>query len=202
MGRGRKGIRGKNNSPNYNSQGAGGNNGAYGGRREMPWGKSWGACVISCISVPALYCLKTVKDLHQLKSRKYIILPLSVRENGNSLAPESNNLNLVSAEQRPTLNMQAMHPIIISFKAFQPRIVWVTHSEAPSSSKRSQTSKGGLYYLPFQVHSTAQDALKACTWGRFKRAHSQWRKKGFYFKYQAVRQGGQGQRGSTDNDWG
>lgn len=29
MERGREGIRGKNNSPNYNSQGAGGNNGAY-----------------------------------------------------------------------------------------------------------------------------------------------------------------------------
>lgn len=33
MGRGREGIRGKNNSPNYNSQEVGGNNGAYRGER-------------------------------------------------------------------------------------------------------------------------------------------------------------------------
>lgn len=32
--RGRKGIGGKNNSPNYNSQGVGGNNGAYRMREE------------------------------------------------------------------------------------------------------------------------------------------------------------------------
>lgn len=50
-------------------------------------------------------------------------IPAKSGRKGIPLTLEMNHLNLVGAEQRHTLNIPVMHPIIIYFKAFQPLIV-------------------------------------------------------------------------------
>lgn len=96
---------------------------------EKPYGEWSHECVGLCTFCPHIIIRKAFKNLH--KRKKEFIMSRRKQINTYQItAPKINNLNLVSAEQRPTLNIPVMHPIIISFKAFQPLIVQVSQSTA------------------------------------------------------------------------
>lgn len=70
MVRGRKGIGGKNNSPNYNSQGVGGNNGTYRSREEKALRLIFEHLLFSTFWLLYVHITYKTKHLKKLKERQ------------------------------------------------------------------------------------------------------------------------------------